>query len=199
MYTSISEDIPKCIHTIDTCTDTLPKFNMAAEKVPAQKEMYKPLLKQKMKSAMNYQAQAIIRHQSMSYVKIHFLHIRKFTSPFFFWKMLTFERLFPRFYLSSTVSSSSGAHRIVKLGSCWGGWGNQGQNPSYHAPGVYRMCRNYMTLGAKNGNTKITTEATLKMIYQESTVYYIYIIITCICIHMTYTSNKLILSETIYM
>jgi len=49
-----------------------------------------------------------------------------------------------QFYLSSTVSSSSGAHRIVKLGSCWGGWGNQGQNPSYHAPGVYRMCRNYM-------------------------------------------------------
>ena len=53
---------------------------------------------------------------------------------------------FLRFYLSSTVSSSSGAHRIVKLGSCWGGWGNQGQNPSYHAPGVYRLCRNYMML-----------------------------------------------------
>ncbi len=95
MYTSISEDIPKCIHTIDTCTDTLPKFNMAAEKVPAQKEMYQPLLKQKMKSAMNYQAQAIIRHQSMSYVKIHFLHIRKFTSPFFFekcWRLNDFSR-----------------------------------------------------------------------------------------------------------
>eukprot|EP00435_Cladocopium_sp_Y103_P070144 s71_g34.t1 len=44
-----------------------------------------------------------------------------------------------QFYLSSTVSSSSGNHRIVKLGSCWGGWGSQGQNPSYHAPGVYRM------------------------------------------------------------
>ena len=54
----------------------------------------------------------------------------------------------PRFYLSSTVSSSSGAHRIVKLGSCWGGWGSQGQNPSYHAPGVYRMCRDYMRLGS---------------------------------------------------
>ena len=49
-----------------------------------------------------------------------------------------------QFYMSSTVSSSSGNHRIVKLGSCWGGWGGQGQNPSYHAPGVYRLCRNYM-------------------------------------------------------
>ena len=49
-----------------------------------------------------------------------------------------------QFYLSSTVSSSSGRHRIVKLGSCWGGWGGQGQNPSYHAPGIYRLCRNYM-------------------------------------------------------
>ena len=58
---------------------------------------------------------------------------------------------FSRFYLSSTVSSSSGAHRIVKLGSCWGGWGSQGQNPSYHAPGVYRMCRDYMRLGALKG------------------------------------------------
>ena len=49
-----------------------------------------------------------------------------------------------QFYLSSTVASPSGQHQIVKLGSCWGGWGTQGQNPSYHAPGVYRLCRDYM-------------------------------------------------------
>jgi len=49
-----------------------------------------------------------------------------------------------QFYESSTISSPSGSHRIVKLGSCWGGWGNDGQNPSYHAPGVYRMCKHYM-------------------------------------------------------
>ncbi|CAE7775288.1 idp1, partial [Symbiodinium pilosum] len=50
-----------------------------------------------------------------------------------------------QFYLSSTVPSPSGSHQIVKLGSCWGGWGTQGQNPSYHAPGIYRLCRDYMS------------------------------------------------------
>eukprot|EP00931_Biecheleriopsis_adriatica_P045576 TRINITY_DN260_c0_g1_i5.p1 TRINITY_DN260_c0_g1~~TRINITY_DN260_c0_g1_i5.p1 ORF type:complete len:948 (+),score=170.40 TRINITY_DN260_c0_g1_i5:55-2898(+) len=49
-----------------------------------------------------------------------------------------------QFYESSTLDSSSGKHRIVKLGSCWGGWGGSGQNPSYHAPAVYRMCKHYM-------------------------------------------------------
>ena len=81
-----------------------------------------------------------------------------------------------QFYISSTVLSSSGRHRIVKLGACWGGcssfqhypkpewshqpkslnncvktnstkkrgWGEAGQNPSYHAPAVYRLCRDYM-------------------------------------------------------
>mmetsp|Transcript_101277 Transcript_101277/g.285520 ORF Transcript_101277/g.285520 Transcript_101277/m.285520 type:complete len:1052 (-) Transcript_101277:131-3286(-) len=49
-----------------------------------------------------------------------------------------------QFYLSATVDSSSGEHRIVKLGSCWGGWNSDGQNPSYHAPAVYRMCRDFM-------------------------------------------------------
>jgi len=57
-----------------------------------------------------------------------------------------------QFYLSSTVASSSGKHRIVKLGSCWGGWGGEGQNPSYHAPGVYRLCKHFMaTHGATFG------------------------------------------------
>lgn len=49
-----------------------------------------------------------------------------------------------QFYLSATVASPTGRHQIVKLGSCWGGWGSEGQNPSYHAPGVYRLCRDYM-------------------------------------------------------
>lgn len=53
-----------------------------------------------------------------------------------------------QFFVSSTVDSPTGNHRIVKLGSCWGGWGNQGQNPSYHAPAVYRLCRDYMKLYA---------------------------------------------------
>ena len=57
--------------------------------------------------------------------------------------------------MSSTVASSSGNHRIVKLGACWGGWDGDGQNPSYHAPGVYRLCRNYM----KSHDTKYGSSA----------------------------------------
>jgi len=34
-------------------------------------------------------------------------------------------------------------HRLLKLGSCWGGWGSSGQNPSYHSPGSFKMMRDY--------------------------------------------------------
>ena len=43
----------------------------------------------------------------------------------------------------NTVLSSSGNHRILKLGTCWGGWDSNGNNPSYHAPGHYRMMRDF--------------------------------------------------------
>jgi len=36
-------------------------------------------------------------------------------------------------------------HRLVKLGSCWGGWGNDGNNPSYHSPGSYKVMRDFHT------------------------------------------------------
>jgi hypothetical protein len=36
----------------------------------------------------------------------------------------------------STIGDSK--NRIVKLGSCWGGWGADGNNPSYHSPGSYK-------------------------------------------------------------
>eukprot|EP00547_Thalassionema_nitzschioides_P008258 CAMPEP_0194227352 /NCGR_PEP_ID=MMETSP0156-20130528/42813_1 /TAXON_ID=33649 /ORGANISM="Thalassionema nitzschioides, Strain L26-B" /LENGTH=1087 /DNA_ID=CAMNT_0038959831 /DNA_START=53 /DNA_END=3313 /DNA_ORIENTATION=+ len=36
-------------------------------------------------------------------------------------------------------------HRILKLGSCWGGWGNDGNNPSYHSPGSFKVMRDYHT------------------------------------------------------
>ena len=32
---------------------------------------------------------------------------------------------------------------LVKLGSCWGGWGADGNNPSYHAPGQYKLFAQY--------------------------------------------------------
>lgn len=43
----------------------------------------------------------------------------------------------------NTVLSSSGNHRILKLGTCWGGWDSNGNNPSYHSPGHYRMMRDF--------------------------------------------------------
>ena len=33
--------------------------------------------------------------------------------------------------------------RLLKLGSCWGGWDNQGQNPSYHSPGSFKIMRDF--------------------------------------------------------
>lgn len=50
----------------------------------------------------------------------------------------------------NTVLSSSGNHRLVKLGSCWGGWDSNGNNPSYHAPGHYRVMRDFQASLALN-------------------------------------------------
>jgi hypothetical protein len=47
-----------------------------------------------------------------------------------------------QFYDSSTAPSGDGNWRIVKLGSCWGGW--DCNNPSYHAPAAYRAMRDFM-------------------------------------------------------
>ena len=48
-----------------------------------------------------------------------------------------------QFLLSNTRLSDSQSHRIVKLGTCWGGWEGDGNNPSYHSPGHYRAMRDY--------------------------------------------------------
>ena len=48
-----------------------------------------------------------------------------------------------QFLVDNTVLSSSGNHRLLKLGSCWGGWQSNGNNPSYHAPGHYKMMRDF--------------------------------------------------------
>jgi hypothetical protein len=47
-----------------------------------------------------------------------------------------------QFYESSSTPSSDGKWRILKLGSCWGGW--DCNNPSYHAPAAYRAMRDFM-------------------------------------------------------
>jgi len=41
------------------------------------------------------------------------------------------------------VDKSRSDHRLVKLGSCWGGWENEGNNPSYHSPGSFRVMKQY--------------------------------------------------------
>lgn len=41
------------------------------------------------------------------------------------------------------VDKSKTNFRLVKLGSCWGGWDNDGNNPSYHSPGSYRAMKDY--------------------------------------------------------
>ncbi len=47
-------------------------------------------------------------------------------------------------YQFETVNDPSGTDfRIVRLGSCWGGWNSNGNNPSYHSPGSYRIMRDY--------------------------------------------------------
>ena len=39
------------------------------------------------------------------------------------------------------VDKSEADYRLVKLGSCWGGWGKEGNNPSYHS--VSNNCAHY--------------------------------------------------------
>merc|ERR1712232_1461976 len=41
------------------------------------------------------------------------------------------------------VDKSKPDHRLVKLGACWGGWNGDGNNPSYHSPGHFRVMKDY--------------------------------------------------------
>ena len=56
-----------------------------------------------------------------------------------------------QFLVDNTVLSSSGNHRLLKLGSCWGGWDTNGNNPSYHAPGHYKMMRDFQASISSRG------------------------------------------------
>merc|ERR1712232_1433856 len=46
-------------------------------------------------------------------------------------------------FFEFNVDKSKSNFRLVKLGSCWGGWEGQGNNPSYHSPGSYRVMKDY--------------------------------------------------------
>jgi hypothetical protein len=41
------------------------------------------------------------------------------------------------------VDNSKADYRLVKLGSCFGGWDYNGNNPSYHSPSSYRIMKDY--------------------------------------------------------
>merc|ERR1719464_1586110 len=41
------------------------------------------------------------------------------------------------------VDTSKAGFALVKLGSCWGGWEKEGNNPSYHSPGSFRAWKDY--------------------------------------------------------
>ncbi|KAG7351484.1 hypothetical protein IV203_010844 [Nitzschia inconspicua] len=57
-----------------------------------------------------------------------------------------------------SVDNSKSGYRMVKLGSCWGGWDNNGNNPSYHSPGSYRIMRDFQQSydGLRNGYNAVS-------------------------------------------
>ncbi len=55
------------------------------------------------------------------------------------------DRSCTQFLADNTVLSPSKSHRLLKLGTCWGGWEQNGNNPSYHSPGQWRMFRDFQS------------------------------------------------------
>jgi hypothetical protein len=50
------------------------------------------------------------------------------------------------FFTFNVLDSRNGSpteHRLLKLGACWGGWDWNGNNPSYHSPGSYKVMRDF--------------------------------------------------------
>lgn len=81
------------------------------------------------------------------------------------------------FLFHNTKPSKTGyANRIVKLGSCWGGWETEGNNPSYHSPGSYRLMKDFQKdfssadrdYSLPNFNDGISTETRWNRVIQTS-------------------------------
>ena len=53
-------------------------------------------------------------------------------------------------FFEFNVDKSKENFRLLKLGSCWGGWEDQGNNPSYHSPGSYRVMKDYQNAFPNN-------------------------------------------------
>jgi len=70
-------------------------------------------------------------------------------------------------FFQFNVDKSRGDHRLVRLGSCYGGWEGQGNNPSYHSPGSYRVMRDYQISipdNDRNGYTGVSKSEWDKLI-----------------------------------
>jgi hypothetical protein len=50
---------------------------------------------------------------------------------------------FFKFNVHDTYLGAFTNHRMLKLGACWGGWNGDGNNPSYHSPGSFKVMRDY--------------------------------------------------------
>lgn len=46
-------------------------------------------------------------------------------------------------FMQYETNTDEAGFRLLKLGSCWGGWESSGNNPSYHSPGSYKIMRDY--------------------------------------------------------
>eukprot|EP00934_Nitzschia_sp_Nitz4_P008593 Nitzschia sp. Nitz4//scaffold24_size164493//132904//134773//NITZ4_002348-RA/size164493-processed-gene-0.243-mRNA-1//-1//CDS//3329544174//8583//frame0 len=46
-------------------------------------------------------------------------------------------------FFTYEVTTEVSGYPLAKLGSCWGGWEGDGNNPSYHSPGSYKIMRDY--------------------------------------------------------
>ena len=69
---------------------------------------------------------------------------------------------------NDTTTSSSGDDRIYKLGSCWGGFTDDGTNPSYMDTAVVHMCYDYVQLYTGATNPSSITSDDFKQLYQSS-------------------------------
>ena len=90
------------------------------------------------------------------------------------------DRSCTQFLADNTVLSTSGLHRLLKLGSCWGGWESDGNNPSYHAPGHYRGEYFQNKISIKHKMVTIAIHPLL-VCRETLTIYFMLHFISCTC------------------
>jgi hypothetical protein len=71
-------------------------------------------------------------------------------------------------FMQFNVNTDEAGFSLVKLGSCWGGWGASGQNPSYHSPGSYKIMRDYHLSYSSSGNYQTFIAAEFNTLFETS-------------------------------